>query len=168
VFLLNLDLNLEQNPIKLTVDEYKFYSKCLDEITYNLQESQDFFNASVDGRLKMFHQLEKCMIEAQLEVIRKYPADNMRRKHVETELLKDLEYVSDNMKENPQVLKHREKMRLMHVDFFKLLKWQREMMTRLPFDSPQLFTGGDLELLKKELTEKEQEGKQEGTALIIT
>jgi len=115
----------------------------------------------VDGRLKMFHQLEKCMIEAQLEVIRKYPVDNMRRNHVEAELQKDLEYVSENMKENPQVMKHREKMRLMHVDFFKLLKWQREMMTRLPFDTPHLLVGGDVELLQKELAAKDS--KPEGT-----
>lgn len=131
----------------------------MDEITYNLQESQDFFNASVDGRLKMFHQLEKCMIEAQLEVVRKYPSDNLRRQHVEQELQKDLEYVSDNMKENPQVMKHREKMRLMHVDFFSLLKWQREMMARLPFDAPHIFVGGDLEALKSELAKDVPVGK---------
>jgi hypothetical protein len=53
---------------KITVDEYRAYSKALDEITYNLQESQDFFDASLDGRLKNYHQLEKCMIEAQLQV----------------------------------------------------------------------------------------------------
>jgi hypothetical protein len=49
------------------VDEYRAYAKALDEITYNLQESQDFFDASLDGRLKNYHQLEKCMIEAQLQ-----------------------------------------------------------------------------------------------------
>jgi hypothetical protein len=58
--------------------------------------------------------------------LRKYPEDNPRRKHVEEDLKKDLEYVEENMKENPVVIKHREKMRLMHQDFFKLLKWSKK------------------------------------------
>jgi hypothetical protein len=58
------------------------HAKGLDEITFNLQESQDFFEASLDGRLKRFHQIEKCMLEAQLQAIRKFPADNDRRKYV--------------------------------------------------------------------------------------
>jgi len=153
------DLALTTNVSKIAVADYRAYSKALDEITYNLQESQDFFDASLDGRLRNYHQLEKCMIEAQLQVLRKYPEDNPRRKHVEDELKKDLEYVEDNMKENPVVLKHRERMRSMHQDFFKLLKWQRERMLRMPFDEPELFIG-DVESLKREITEHEERKKR--------
>jgi hypothetical protein len=134
----------------LTVDEYRIFKRGLDEITFNLQESMDFFNASLDGRLQRFHQLEKCMIEAQLQAIRKYPEDNARRQHVEAELVKDLEYVKDNMKEDPQVVKHRERMRQMHNDFFSLLKWQREKIIRMPYDEPEKLKG-DVEALKAEL-----------------
>jgi hypothetical protein len=35
---------------KLSVDLFRIYKRGLDEITYNLQESQDFFDASLDGR----------------------------------------------------------------------------------------------------------------------
>jgi hypothetical protein len=143
----------------------------LEEITYNLQESQvhlslslclssflplplssvlsalrnlqDFFEASLDGRLRRFHQIEKCMIKGMLQAIRKYPEDNPRRKvghlsvylslsrvhvctrrrrsdltirvqHVEEELKKDLEYVEENMKEDPKRIQHKERMRAMH------------------------------------------------------
>lgn len=43
---------LEVNPehSKLSVDLFRIYKRGLDEITYNLQESQDFFDASLDGR----------------------------------------------------------------------------------------------------------------------
>lgn len=81
------------------------------------------------------------MIEAQLQAIRKYPESNLRRQHVESELIKDLEYVSNNMKEDPKVVLHRERMRDMHVDFFSLLKWQRERLIKLPWDEPKYITG---------------------------
>jgi len=81
------------------------------------------------------------MIEAQLEVIRKYPPESERRKHVESELLKDLEYVEENMKEDPRVIQHRERMKSMHEDFFALLKWQREKLLRMPFEEPHKIIG---------------------------
>eukprot|EP01120_Amphizonella_sp_Union-15-10_P007410 TRINITY_DN2497_c0_g1_i2.p1 TRINITY_DN2497_c0_g1~~TRINITY_DN2497_c0_g1_i2.p1 ORF type:complete len:357 (+),score=78.23 TRINITY_DN2497_c0_g1_i2:155-1072(+) len=120
--------------IAVTPDQYRAYKKGLDEITYNLQESQDFFDASMDGRLQRFHQLEKCMIEAQLKALSNYPSDNLRRQAVEKELLKDLEYVKENMNVNPKVEKHREQMRQIHRDFFAVLKWQREKLAEMGYN----------------------------------
>lgn len=45
----------------LSEQEIKEYSVGLDEITYNLHESQDFFQASLDGRLKKYHNVEKSV-----------------------------------------------------------------------------------------------------------
>jgi len=128
-----LGLTLDMDPDKPSVEEYTAYKKGLDEITFNLQESQDFFDASLDGRLQRFHQIEKCMIDAQLQVIRKYPESNLRRQAIEKELLHDLAYVTDNMQLDPKVNKHREKMRQIHRDFFAVLKWQREKLASLGY-----------------------------------
>ncbi len=100
----------------------------LDEIVFNLSESQDFFLASVDGRLTKYHNIEKEIIEAQLEVIRKFPEDSPRRMHVETELMKDLDYVNGLMVESDEVMKRRQKMLAMHQDFFKVLKYNKEKL----------------------------------------
>lgn len=64
----NLQTNFELEPIKLTPAEYLLYKGGLEEVTYNLQESQDFFDASLDGRLNKYHEIEKNLIEAQLAV----------------------------------------------------------------------------------------------------
>jgi hypothetical protein len=143
---------LEVNPeaSKLSVELFRIYKRGLDEITYNLQESQDFFDASLDGRLGRFHEIEKTMVEALLAVVRKYPEDSARRLVAEPELEKDLEYVIGNMTLNPKVVTRRTNMRAMHQDFFSLLKWQREKMLRVPFDEPHKLTG-DVASLKAEL-----------------
>lgn len=96
------------------------------------------------------------MIEAQLELVRKYPESNLRRQAIESELVKDLEYVKGNMEINPKVINRRENMRSMHKDFFALLKWQREKMLRVPFDEPHKLTG-NIEELKNELLGKSKE-----------
>lgn len=44
------ELKVDPENSKLTVDLFRIYKRGLDEITYNLQESQDFFDASLDGR----------------------------------------------------------------------------------------------------------------------
>lgn len=44
------ELKVNPEHSKLTVDLFRIYKRGLDEITYNLQESQDFFDASLDGR----------------------------------------------------------------------------------------------------------------------
>lgn len=64
-----LGMTFDVVPIRVSVEQYKKYKRGLEEITYNLQESQDFFDASLDGRLRTFHEIEAAMIEAQLNVI---------------------------------------------------------------------------------------------------
>lgn len=44
------NLSVKSENSQLTVEKFKIYKRGLDEITYNLQESQDFFDASLDGR----------------------------------------------------------------------------------------------------------------------
>jgi len=114
--------------IDINKEQLEIHKKGLDEITYNLQESQDFFEASLDGRLNRFHQLEKCMIEGMIQVLKKYPESNSRRQFIEGELQKDLEYVTENMKENPKRHQHKERMKSMHRDFFRVLRWQRRKL----------------------------------------
>lgn len=143
-----LKTNFETDPITVTVEDFLKYRRGLDEVTYNLQESQDFFEASLDGRLMKYHQLEKCMIEAQLQVVQDYPPDNARRQYMEEELLKDLEFVKSNMEDNPKVHRHRLRMQEMHKDFFALLKWQRKKLISLLEDEPEKIIG-DLEELKR-------------------
>lgn len=112
------------------------YGKGLDEITYNLQESQDFFRASIDGRLHKYHSYEKDIIEAQLAAIRKFPEESARRQYIESELLQDLEYVDANMKDDPATMRRREKMLQAHSDYFKVLKFYKERLAaRTPFRS---------------------------------
>jgi hypothetical protein len=49
------ELKVDPENSKLTVDLFRIYKRGLDEITYNLQESQDFFDASIDGRYENRH-----------------------------------------------------------------------------------------------------------------
>jgi len=145
-----LNTTFETEAITVTVEEYLKYRRGLDEVTYNLQESQDFFDASLDGRLQKYHQLEKCMIEAQLMVVRAYPEQNPRRQYIEGELTKDLEFVKSNMEDNPKVHKHRLRMQEMHKDFFRILKWQRLKLLSILEKEPEKISG-DLEYLKTQI-----------------
>jgi len=115
---------------ELTPDQAQHYFKGLDEITYNLQESQDFFQASVDGRLKKYHHIEAQLIEAQLAALSAFPADSPRRLYIEEELRKDLEYVSGNMEENPESVRRRQKMLKNHQEFFKVLQYHKDKLKR--------------------------------------
>jgi hypothetical protein len=117
-----------QKPPVLDRETALVYSSGLDEIYHNLEESQDFFEASVDGRLNKYHTQEKELIEAQLAVVRKYPETSDRRKHVEAELTQDLEFVKGNMVETPDAARRREKMLEAHADFFKVLKFHKEKL----------------------------------------
>jgi len=68
------------------------------------------------------------MIEGMIQVLKKYPESNSRRQFIEGELQKDLEYVTENMKENPKRHQHKERMKSMHRDFFRVLRWQRRKL----------------------------------------
>jgi len=119
-------------PIKdLTPEEAKDFGKGLDEIVYNLKESQDFFQASIDGRLTKYHNIEKEIIEAQLDAIRKFPEDNARRQYIEGELTRDLEYVVSNMEISPESSKRRHKMLKNHNEFFQVLMYNKEKLQAL-------------------------------------
>jgi len=123
---LKMDLNIKPVPLeKPTPEQYRKYKKGLEEIFENLHESQDFFQASLDGRLKKYHQIEKEIIEAQLKVLAEFPPINPRQQSVEEELKKDLEFVSENMKESPSGTAKRERMLSMHKDFVTVLGWFR-------------------------------------------
>jgi len=147
-----LNSNFEVEPICLTPEKYKIFKAGLAEVTYNLQESQDFFEASLDGRLQLYHEMERDMIKAQLESLKEYPEDSERRKHFQSELEKDLVFVEENMVDNPKVKKHREQMQQMHKDFYALLKWQRKKMIAILDDDPEKIDG-DVVQLKKDLEE---------------
>jgi len=124
----HLKMDLPIKPVLLekpTPELYKKYKKGLEEIFENLHESQDFFQASIDGRLKRYHQIEKDIIEAQLKVLAEFPPINPRQQHVEEELKKDLEFVNENMKESPAGTSKKEKMLSMHKDFVTVLGWFR-------------------------------------------
>jgi len=124
---------------ELANEDVAKFSRGLDEITYNLSESQDFFQASLDGRLKKYHGIEQQMIEAQLEAIRKYSDDNPRRMFVEVELLKDLDYVNANMVENPEAIRRKQKMLQSHAEFFQVLKFHRERLHFLPEPDAKIY-----------------------------
>jgi hypothetical protein len=141
--------NVERNN-KVNIEQYLKYKKGLEEVTYNLQESQDFFEASLDGRLQRYHQLEKCMIEAQMMALQSFPDENPRKLPDLAELKKDLDFVIETMTITPSVLKRRERMKQMHKDFFSVLKWQREKMIKiLETDNDKI--EGDINLLREQL-----------------
>jgi len=124
---LKMDINVKPTPLERPSAElYRKYKKGLDEITENLHESQYFFQASLDGRLKKYHQIEKDIIEAQLKVIKEFPPVNPRQQHIEQELNKDLEFVTENMKESPSGTAKRERMLSMHRDFVTVLQWFKD------------------------------------------
>ncbi|GAM17106.1 hypothetical protein SAMD00019534_002810, partial [Acytostelium subglobosum LB1] len=126
---LKMDLGITVTaPEKLTREQYIYFKEGLDEITYNLQESQDFFCASLDGRLRQYHGIEKSMIEAQIETVKKFDAENPRQQHIVAELEADLQYVITNMTEDPSSLAKRKRMLEMHSDFFKVLRWYKDKM----------------------------------------
>mmetsp|Transcript_7364 Transcript_7364/g.10204 ORF Transcript_7364/g.10204 Transcript_7364/m.10204 type:complete len:326 (+) Transcript_7364:96-1073(+) len=134
---LDLPAKLKANikkPEELSPEQAQIFFKGLDEITYNLQESQDFFAASVDGRLNKYHNIEKEIIQAQLEVLKNYAEDNPRRIYVEAELNADREYVEGNMVENPDAMKRRQKMLKNHTEFCKVLKYHKDKLKLLGVD----------------------------------
>jgi hypothetical protein len=134
----NLELKIE-NPKKvrdLTEEETLQYAKGLDEIMNNLKESQDFFNASVDGRLLEFQYMENEIINSQLDSIKKFDDNNPRKIYLQEQLLKDLEYNQQRISsgENETSSKQREKIKEMHRDFLKLLTFFKDKWSLLNND----------------------------------
>jgi len=121
---LKMDLDIVPKPLPTpTKETYLKYKEGFQEIHFNLEESQDFFMASLDGRLRRYHTIEKELIEAQLAAIASFPPMNPRKAYWEEELQKDLEFVIENMKESPQSTSKRGKMLDMHKDFVNTLTW---------------------------------------------
>ena len=70
--------------------------------------------------MRKYHQIEKVqgylykaalilpqdIIEAQLKVLAEFPPINPRQQHIEQELKKDLDFVTENMKESPAGILH--------------------------------------------------------------
>jgi len=137
-------------PPELTQEQATKYSEGLDEIYHNLEESQDFFSASLDGRLNKFHNLEKQIVESQLAVVRKFPEESERRKHIEQELLADLAFVEDNLNGDTSDIRRREKMLSSHSDFLKVLKFHKEKLRVLYFDNSNKVYDPRFDLYKKD------------------
>eukprot|EP01110_Echinostelium_bisporum_P005752 TRINITY_DN23_c0_g1_i1.p1 TRINITY_DN23_c0_g1~~TRINITY_DN23_c0_g1_i1.p1 ORF type:complete len:237 (-),score=86.57 TRINITY_DN23_c0_g1_i1:8-718(-) len=94
---LKMELDITPKPLpKPTAETWAKYKEGLDEIHLNLHESQDFFQASLDGRLRKYHTIEKEIVEAQQKAIAEFPSMIPRKAHWEEELQKDLDYVTDN------------------------------------------------------------------------
>lgn len=120
---------------KLTPEEVKLYSKGLDEISYNLKESQDFFQAGVDGRMKLFHNIETEIIEAQIEALKKNAPESARSVLLMNEFVQDLEISKSHDDDSAEVLKRREKMLRNHRAYLKVLLYHTEklkVLTDLP------------------------------------
>jgi hypothetical protein len=154
-----LETNFEIEEIKVSVSDYLKFKKGLEEICFNLQESMDFFDASLDGRLEKYHEIEKEMIINQLRIVGSYPEDNPRRQHVLDELHKDLEFVMKTMVVDDNVTRRRERMRKLHHDFFAVLKWQREKIIKILEDEPEKIEG-DVDQLKSDLVHVIEEIKK--------
>jgi len=121
---LKMDLGIVPEPLpRPTKETYQKYKEGFQEIHFNLEESQDFFKASLDGRLRRYHQIEKELIEAQLKAIEDFPPINARKAYWQEELQKDLDFVIENMKETPQSTGKRGRMLDMHRDFVSTLTW---------------------------------------------
>jgi len=121
---LKMDLDIIPKPLaRPTKETFDKYKQGLEEVHLNLTESQDFFQASLDGRLKKYHEIEKEIIEAQIKALADFPPMNERKTHWDAELEKDLEFVKENMKETPQSTHKRERMLTMHRDFVDTLSW---------------------------------------------
>jgi len=121
---LKMDLDIVPAPLaRPTKETFEKHKQGLEEVHTNLSESQDFFQASLDGRLRKYHTMEKELIEAQLKALEEFPPMNPRKAHWDEELQKDLDFVIESMAENPSSTQKRERMLSMHRDFVNTLSW---------------------------------------------
>eukprot|EP00004_Rigifila_ramosa_P002370 TRINITY_DN12471_c0_g1_i1.p1 TRINITY_DN12471_c0_g1~~TRINITY_DN12471_c0_g1_i1.p1 ORF type:complete len:392 (-),score=114.22 TRINITY_DN12471_c0_g1_i1:19-1077(-) len=107
------------------------FKKALHEIHFNLDESLDFFHASLDGRLAKYHEIEKAMLEAQIAVLDSFERISMRKLAILAELQQDQEYLASQMNVTPDTIGRRQRMTEMHTDFFDLLNWQRARLNAM-------------------------------------
>jgi len=124
---------LQQVPV-LSPAQISDYSKGLDEIMHNLNESRDFFTAAVDGRLDQYYVLEQDMLEQQLQMLDKeFPKDNPRREMVEEQINEDLEHAKAQIKSGTEdaTKKRRQAMLNMHLDFLRVLLFFRNKVKLL-------------------------------------
>ena len=105
---------------ELTSEQIKKYSRGLDEISYNLEESKDFFQAGIDGRLAVYHSVEQEIIQLQLEALHSTAPESIRTAMLMPELTQDLEYVQQNDDKSPEALARREKMLRNHRAYLKV------------------------------------------------
>lgn len=115
-------------PRELTPDEVRQYSKGLDEISFNLKESQDFFQAGVDGRLKVYHSIEAEIVQGQIDTLKRVAPESARTQMLMGELVQDLEYVQSNDDESREVLARREKMLRNHRAYLKVLQYHTDKL----------------------------------------
>ncbi len=121
----------------LSDEEVEQYAKGLDEITHNLTESRDFFEASVDGRMTEYQTVQAEIIKVQLKALQQFPKeDNPRRDYIEATLEEDLEYIEKQIREaaTAPVQNRRQKMLKMHKDFLQVLKFFTDKLHVLKLD----------------------------------
>ncbi len=113
---------------ELTPDQVRQYSKGLDEISHNLVESQDFFQAGLDGRLKVYHRIEKEIVEHQMDALRAAAPESMRTAMLLLELQQDLDYVNSNDDDSREAVARREKMLRNHRAYLKVLQYHTDKL----------------------------------------
>lgn len=121
----------------LSDEEVQEFSKGLDEITHNLTESRDFFEASVDGRMTEYQSVQAEIIECQLRALEQFPSeDNPRRDYIEATLQEDLEYIHKQIRDaaTAPVQNRRQRMLKMHKDFLQVLKFFTDKLHVLKLD----------------------------------
>lgn len=120
---------IKPKPVpQLTPEQMRQYSRGLDEISYNLKESQDFFQAGIDGRLAVYHDIEREIISLQLETLKRVAPDSVRTAMLTPELQQDLEYVEANDDKSPEALARREKMLRNHRAYLKVLQYHTDKL----------------------------------------
>lgn len=124
----NILKRMPEKVPELTQEQAEQYAKGLDEIMHNLNESRDFFQAAVDSRLDKYYEIEKQMLEEQLQVLQDFPEDNPRREYVESSLREDLEHANAQLQSSQEekTQKRRQFMLDLHLDFLKVLTFFKE------------------------------------------
>jgi hypothetical protein len=113
---------------QLTPEQVRQYSRGLDEISHNLKESQDFFQAGLDGRLRVYHRIERDIVEGQMEALRAAAPDSERTAMLLSELQQDLEYVLGNDDDSREAVARREKMLRNHRAYLKVLQYHTDKL----------------------------------------